>query len=136
MLHQVGMLNGIMRGVSVLLTELSPTTIDKAWQMRNGRRGAIARFFGRRNKEREMLAIWAERHSDLADEENETFRLLFGPEFQREYKLLAQEQSTSMRGQDLGASMYGAGAGPSGPQLPSKPPPGFDGSRTQVLKRE
>jgi predicted component of type VI protein secretion system len=134
MVHQVGMLNGIMRGVKVLLTELSPATIEHAWNVKNDRRTGLARLFGRWHKEREMLAMLAERHSDLADEENETFRLLFGPEFVREYKLLAQEQAQSMRPQQL--AVGGTGAPGGGPGRPvNGPGPGFDGNRTYPLRR-
>ena len=75
--------------MKVLLTELSPKTIEQAWTVKNNRKSGLAKLLGRWSKDRDMLALLAERHSDLADEENETFRLLFGPEFVREYKLLA-----------------------------------------------
>ncbi len=136
MVHQVGMLNGIMRGVKVLLTELAPKTIEQAWAMKNNRKSGLARMLGSWQKDREMVRLFAERHSDLADEENETFRLLFGPEFVREYKLLAQEQAQSMRPQQLGQSQ--ASGGPGGPSLPpavNGPGTGFDGTRTYGLRR-
>ena len=143
MVHQVGMLNGIMRGVKVLLTELSPTTLEHAWNAKNDRRSGLARLLSRWHKDREMLAMLAERHSDLADEENETFRLLFGPEFVREYKLLAQEQAQSLRPQQLGTGSTGGtgGAGvagvtgATGGRPVNGPGPGFDGNRTYPLRR-
>jgi hypothetical protein len=40
---------------------------------------------------RRPLAVYKRRHSDLADEEGERFRLLFGPEFVEEYRQFARE---------------------------------------------
>ncbi len=85
-MHQVAMLNGVMQGVKVLLTELAPTTLEKVWERRNAERGLLARFFGRLRPHAGKWAVYRERHSDLADEENERFRVIFGPEFAAEYK--------------------------------------------------
>ncbi len=80
-MHQMALLNGLMSGVKALLTELSPARIEKtAADHRHG-------LFGR-------VDPWTEykrRHSDLADEENERFRLLFGPEFVEEYRQFTRE---------------------------------------------
>jgi len=92
MVHQVGMFNGVMRGVKALLVQLAPDSIQHSWRERQSRRTAVTRLFGNWRRASEMLAIYAKRHSDLADEENETFRLIFGREFVDEYKQFAREQ--------------------------------------------
>lgn len=85
-MHQVAMLNGVMQGVNVLLTELAPDTIDKAWERRQSERGALGRFFAGMRSTQGKWAVYRQRHGDLADEENERFRVIFGPEFAAEYK--------------------------------------------------
>ncbi len=94
MMHQIALLNGLMSGVKALLTELSPARIEKA-------------AAGHRHGLFSSADPWTEykrRHSDLADEENERFRLLFGPEFVEEYRQFARE-----------------GTIPEMPEQPSKP---------------
>jgi type VI secretion system protein ImpI len=76
MMHEVALLNGFQSGVKALLTELSPTRIEKAAGA--NRRGLFSRA--------DPWTLYKRRHSDLADEENERFRLLFGPEFVEEYR--------------------------------------------------
>ncbi|WP_394822141.1 type VI secretion system-associated FHA domain protein [Pendulispora albinea] len=94
MVHQVGMLNGVMRGVKALLVQLAPDSIQKSWHEHQARRTGIGRLLGSFRKAPELLSIYAKRHSDLADEENETFRLIFGREFVEEYKQFAREQGS------------------------------------------
>jgi type VI secretion system protein ImpI len=76
MMHEVALLKGFQSGVAALLTELSPTRIEKAAGAK--RRGLFSRA--------DPWTIYKRRHSDLADEENERFRVLFGPEFVKEYR--------------------------------------------------
>ena len=85
-MHQVAVLNGVMRGVKVLLAELAPGTLDKAFEKKLSQRGFLGRLFGRFGAAKAKLELYRERHSDLADEENERFRVIFGPEFAAEYK--------------------------------------------------
>jgi len=85
-MHQVAVLNGVMRGVKVLLAELAPGTLDKAYEKKLSQRGLFGRLFGRLGSAKAKLELYRERHSDLADEENERFRVIFGPEFAAEYK--------------------------------------------------
>ncbi len=108
MMHQVAMLNGVMRGVKVLLTELAPKTLEKALARGSGAGGFWRRFFGKFFRASALWSLFSERYGDLADEENERFRLLFGPEFSSEYRQLAREA---------------AGAGRGGSLRPSAPPP-------------
>jgi hypothetical protein len=76
MMHEVALLNGVQSGVKALLTELSLSRIEKAASA--DRRGLFCRADPR--------SVYKRRHSDLADEENERLRLLFGPELVEEYR--------------------------------------------------
>jgi type VI secretion system protein ImpI len=91
MVHQVAMLNGVMRGVKVLLTELAPKTIEKMLARAEGRGGKWRRFMGWFFRPRALWSLFSERYTDLADEENERFRILFGPEFASEYRQFTRE---------------------------------------------
>jgi predicted component of type VI protein secretion system len=81
MMHEVALLNGVQSGVKALLMELSPIRIEKAAAM--DRHSIFSRV--------DPWAVYKRRHSDLADEEGERFRLLFGPEFVEEYRQFARE---------------------------------------------
>jgi type VI secretion system protein ImpI len=87
MMHQVALLNGVMSGVKALLTELAPSTIERAAEKENGRLTGLASLFSKL----EPWAVYKRRHGDLADEENERFRLLFGREFVDEYRQFTRE---------------------------------------------
>jgi predicted component of type VI protein secretion system len=98
MMHHVAMLNGVMRGVKVLLTEFAPKTLEKMLARGEGKGGKLRRFFAWFSRPRALWSLFSERYGDLADEENERFRLLFGPEFATEYRQLAREASGGRRG--------------------------------------
>jgi hypothetical protein len=85
-MHQVAVLNGVMRGVKQLVTELAPETIEVAWRRRLEKRGFFGRVISSFRAAKERWELYRERHGDLADEENERFRVIFGPEFAAEYK--------------------------------------------------
>lgn len=85
-MHQVAVLNGVMRGVTQLLAELAPTTIEAALGSRLQKRSFFGRVFSSLHAAKERWELYRERHADLADEENERFRVIFGPEFVAEYK--------------------------------------------------
>jgi hypothetical protein len=85
-MHQVAVLNGVMQGVKVLLDELAPATIEKAWRRGDAGQTLFGRVFGRVRAASRRWALYSKRHSDLADEENERFRVIFGPAFAAEYK--------------------------------------------------
>ena len=87
MMHQVALLRGVMRGVKALLTELSPAVIEEALEREPPARGALGRMFSRPDP----WTVYKRRHSDLADEENERFRLLFGSDFVSEYRQFTHE---------------------------------------------
>jgi type VI secretion system protein ImpI len=81
MMHEVALLNGFESGVKALLTELSPTHIEKTAAA--NRRGLFSRV--------DPWAVYKRRHSDLADEESVRFRVLFGAEFVEEYRQFARD---------------------------------------------
>jgi hypothetical protein len=84
MMHQVALLQGVMRGVKALLEELSPPVIEALARERRGKKFLP---FGRAD----LWAAYKERHADFSDEEGERFRVLFGAEFAAEYRGLAAE---------------------------------------------
>jgi type VI secretion system protein ImpI len=86
MMHQVALLRGVMRGVKALLTELSPAVIEQMVE-RDQSGGALGRMFSRLDP----WSLYKQRHSDLADEENERFGLLFGSDFVDEYRQFVNE---------------------------------------------
>jgi type VI secretion system protein ImpI len=93
MIHQVAMLDGVMRGVKSLLGTLSPQAIESIAEKKN--RGGWGPF-----KYESLWKTFIERHSDLADEEKETFELIFGKQFAQVYAQMSKEPTV------------GAGAGP------------------------
>lgn len=106
MIHQVALLDGVMRGVKSLLKELSPSTIEQAAAKKKG-----GWSFGPW-KLKKVWALYKERHSDLADEERETFELIFGKQFVKAYAQLADAQTV----QTSSAAPHGFGP-------PALPPP-------------
>lgn len=86
-MHQVALLRGVMRGVKALLAELSPEVIEQTGEREATPQGAVRRLFARPDP----WATYKRRHSDLADEENERFRLLFGADFVNEYRQFIHE---------------------------------------------
>jgi type VI secretion system protein ImpI len=116
MIHQVAMLSGVMKGVKSLLSELSPQTIERALEDPKKRSGGIQvgpfRY-------KALWELYAERHSDLADEEKEAFALIFGPQFVATYKQLADEGVGPSRGtqaqQALPSGAHAAFPNPAGP---------------------
>lgn len=88
MIHQVAMLDGVMRGVKQLLRELSPSSLDALFDKKKpgGFTFGPYRF-------KALWALYQERHADLADEDTETFELIFGRQFVSAYTQLADVQS-------------------------------------------
>jgi predicted component of type VI protein secretion system len=77
--YQAALLNGVMGGVKALLMELSPAHIEQT--AASARQGLFNR--------QDPWEVYKKRHRDLADEEGERFRVLFGQEFVDEYRQLA-----------------------------------------------
>lgn len=97
MIHQVAMLDGVMRGVKSLLGTLSPAAIEAIAEKKN--RGGWGPF-----KYESLWKTFAERHSDLADEEKETFELIFGKQFAQVYAQMSKEPTVG-----AGSSAFGEG---------------------------
>jgi type VI secretion system protein ImpI len=101
MMHQVALLRGVMRGVKTLLAELSPEVIEKAVEAESTQ-GSIRRLFVRPDP----WTTYKRRHSDLSDEENERFRILFGAEFVSEYRQFAKEAGADTAAADPARSPH------------------------------
>ncbi len=87
MIHHAAMLNGIMRGVKSLLSELAPDTIEKTLEDPRKNRGGlqIGPF-----RYKQLWDQYVERHSDLSAEDREAFALIFGPQFAQAYAQFAE----------------------------------------------
>jgi type VI secretion system protein ImpI len=87
MRHQLALLDGVMRGVRALLTELSPENIEQAIEPQ---RGPFALSVGRHK------ALWQEycqRFDELSEEKQALLRI-FGPEFARAYREYGSKRSS------------------------------------------
>ncbi|MBK8480748.1 MAG: FHA domain-containing protein [Proteobacteria bacterium] len=81
MLHEVGLLNGMVAGLRHLLDRLSPETIRQE-------AGKSQRTLGPKQLWETFEAI----HRDLAEEDNATFEAIFGRPFDRAYASLANDE--------------------------------------------
>jgi len=82
MLHQVALINGLMAGVRSLLARLSPRAIHKEASTEHRSPGV------------KLLWETYERiHRDLAEEDNETFETIFGPQFGKAYTNLVGKKA-------------------------------------------
>ena len=92
MIHQVALLNGVMKGVKSLLGELSPQafekTLDDPARASSGLQIGPFRY-------KQLWELFAQRHADLAEEEKHAFALIFGPQFAQAYSQLANEVGQS-----------------------------------------
>jgi type VI secretion system protein ImpI len=86
MIHQVAMLDGVMRGVKSLLKELSPSAIEQLLERKKSGGFSFGPF-----RYETLWNLYKERHSDLADEEKEAFGLIFGPQFVQAYTQFSGE---------------------------------------------
>ena len=89
MIHHMAMITGVMTGVKSLLGELAPTAIEKSFD--NPKRGGGGGLQIGPFRYKQLWELYATRHSDLADEDKETFALIFGGDFARAYSQLATE---------------------------------------------
>lgn len=98
MIHQLALMNGVMRGVKSLLRELSPETVDQnleelAKKGEGGFRLGPYRF-------KRLWDVYAARHADVDDGEKRTFQLLFGAQFAQsyaQYSALGRERAAEQR---------------------------------------
>lgn len=113
MIHQVALLDGIMRGVKSMLDELSPKSIEALAEKKKVGGFGPFRF-------EKLWEVYRERHSDLADEEKEAFGLIFGPQFVQAYNQFSRESGqsrnnlTAVGGQAPQFPPAGGGAGGGG----------------------
>jgi len=77
MLHQMALLDGVMRGVRALLDELSPENLEN---QQGG--GALGLGIG---KHKALWQAYRQRYEDLS-EERQAFAYIFGPEFTAAYR--------------------------------------------------
>jgi len=138
MVHQVAMLNGVMRGVRSLLAKLAPASIEA--ELQNPRRRAAQGSTLGPFRYKTLWEVYQEVYGDFAEDEKQAFMLIFGPEFVHAYSELAGEpvagppaapgQHAFGQGQNAfgqGPNAFGQGAPPPPPPL-FPPPPG--GPRT------
>jgi type VI secretion system protein ImpI len=83
MTHQVAILNGVMKGVKSLLSELSPTTLER--ELENPSRGPRQGLQIGPFRFKQLWDLYVERHNDLSSEDNQAFALIFGPQFAEAY---------------------------------------------------
>ena len=120
MVHQVAMLNGVMRGVRSLLAKLAPASIEA--EIANPRRRAASGMQLGPFRYKTLWELYIEIYGDFAEDEKQAFMLIFGPEFVHAYSELAGDAAP-------------AGAGPGAPAAPhafaqhvgtpQQPPPAF-----------
>ena len=80
MIHQVALLEGVMRGVRALLDELAPSAIERGVAPQ----GAFGLDLGNA-RGKALWAEYSERYANLAEDEQALTRI-FGPEFTEAYR--------------------------------------------------
>jgi type VI secretion system protein ImpI len=90
MVHQVAMLNGVMRGVRSLLAKLAPASIEA--ELNNPRRRSAGGMQLGPFRYKSLWEVYQEIYGDFAEDEKQAFMLIFGPEFVHAYSELAGEQ--------------------------------------------
>jgi type VI secretion system protein ImpI len=79
MIHQIAMIDSVMRGVHALLQELSPEKIEQALkEERHGVSALLGRYRG-------LWQAFEKRHEELSDE-TRTFEVVFGADFAAAYR--------------------------------------------------
>jgi type VI secretion system protein ImpI len=88
MIHHMAMITGVMQGVKSLLGELAPSAIERRLDDPKRSPGGlqIGPF-----RYKQLWELYATRHSDLADEDKETFAFIFGADFARAYSQLTSD---------------------------------------------
>jgi type VI secretion system protein ImpI len=132
MVHNVGLVNGVMRGAAALLAQLAPEALEKELEADRaaGKTGLVVGPL----KFRALWDVLKRRHSDLASEEQERFALLFGAEFASAYSALTTAARHSKTPEilrhvsDAGAQRAPGSAAPPPPAAPSAPPAGPTGT--------
>jgi type VI secretion system protein ImpI len=88
MIHQIAVIDGVMRGVRALLEELSPQRIEKALseQPHHGVSALLGRY-------RALWQTFESRYEELTNE-TKTFEVVFGPNFAESYREYQSKQRT------------------------------------------
>jgi type VI secretion system protein ImpI len=88
MIHQIAVIDGVMRGVRALLEELSPQSIEKAFkeQAPHGVSALLGRY-------RALWQTFESRYEELTNE-TKTFEVVFGPNFAESYREYQSRQRT------------------------------------------
>jgi type VI secretion system protein ImpI len=128
MVHQVAMLNGVMRGVRSLLAKLAPASIEA--EIGNPRRRTAGGMQLGPFRYKTLWELYVEIYGDFAEDEKQAFMLIFGPEFVHAYSELAGEAPVG-GGPGMGSAPHAfsqnvpqpphAFPQPSGPHPPSHP---------------
>ncbi|MGH7293971.1 MAG: type VI secretion system-associated FHA domain protein, partial [Polyangiaceae bacterium] len=119
MVHQVAMLNGVMRGVRSLLAKLAPASIEA--EISNPRRRAASGMQLGPFRYKTLWELYIEIYGDFAEDEKQAFMLIFGPEFVHAYTELAGEPAVAAPGGPPAPHAFGAPQQHPQPQ----PPPAF-----------
>jgi type VI secretion system protein ImpI len=121
MVHQVAMLNGVMRGVRSLLAKLAPASIES--ELGNPRRRTAMGSQLGPFRYKTLWELYAEIYGDFAEDEKQAFMLIFGPEFVHAYTELSGDAPAGPGGPQA-PHAFGQNAGQQGPQhaFPQAPP--------------
>lgn len=117
MVHQVAMLNGVMRGVRSLLAKLAPSSIEA--ELSNPRRRNAGGMQLGPFRYKSLWEVYQEVYGDFAEDEKQAFMLIFGPEFVHAYSELAGEPAAG------GAPAAALGPNAFGQHPGAMPPPAF-----------
>ena len=136
MVHQVAMLNGVMRGVRSLLAKLAPASIEA--ELGNPRRRTASGMQIGPFRYKTLWELYAEIYGDFAEDEKQAFMLIFGPEFVHAYTELSGDAPANAGPaggpgaphafpQNMGqpAPQHPFPQAPAGPRNPSVPPGAF-----------
>jgi len=89
LVHQVGLVNGVMRGAATLLDQLSPEALEG--ELEADRARGVAPIAVGPLRHRALWDVLRRRHHELASEEKERTALLFGSDFASAYAALTNE---------------------------------------------
>lgn len=106
MVHQVAMLNGVMRGVRSLLAKLAPSSIEA--EVNNPKRRSAGGMQLGPFRYKTLWELYGEIYGDFAEDEKQAFMLIFGPEFVHAYSELAGD---SAQGAPAAAHVFSSNPG-------------------------
>jgi hypothetical protein len=131
MVHNVGLVNGVMRGAAALLEQLAPATLEQELETERSRgKGGLAVGPWRY---RALWDVLKRRHDDLSNEEQERFALLFGADFANAYSALTANARLTKTPELPRQGSRGTPAPPQASRQPSVPPPPREGPTGTVV---